>query len=222
MWSGQDKIWSYAKSWFTHLFTHLLQCWPSFAGEILDHFKPMDTTHTQKCVGLLCIRSEISETPLEPLKNVRSLRDGNTTMQLINRFKHQQWCMSHTHKYRYQSCWSLSAHTHMCVRLSSSGTVRLLFPLCAFLHTYWSCLFACRILPFVRFPCRFCLPGDRQGSAGSVEVLLPNFHQECSPSSPTPHPGCPLQRHTQRPEVSRVQMFIHTVCISNFSPDNLL
>lgn len=86
----------------------------------------MDTVfvkHTHKRVGSLCNRSEISETPLEPLKNVCSRRDGNTTMQLINHFKHQQWCMSHTHKYWYQSCWSLSAATHLSVCVCESPSL---------------------------------------------------------------------------------------------------
>lgn len=85
---------------------------------------------------------------------------------------------------------------------------RLLIPcsvactrLCLFVHIIN--VFACCILPSVQSLCRFCLPDDLRGSAGSAVVLPPNCHLGYLPSTPTHRPGCPLQRQIQRTPLIR-------------------
>lgn len=72
-------------------------------------------------------------------------------------------------------------------------------------------VFACRILPSVQSPCRFCLPVDPWGSAGSVGGLPPNLHQGYSLSTLTLHPGCPLETQGQSTPVSILLFWYMTV-----------
>lgn len=110
--------------------------------------------------------------------------------------------------------WSAGDINHLkaavlCVWCSIAAL--LLVCVCAYLHSYQSCVWARQILPSVQSPRRLCLPEGLRGSAGPVEVLPPNSHQGCSLLTLTPRPGCPLRRQRQRAH-SRGSKSVYCAC----------